>query len=121
MLDLSKEHRFRSRNSQILQDNGQLVTVQGVLWAREQAVGLDVKPPHFAGCTCEDCEAVISRVCEKNQDKAAQERSVASEFARLMAKRTTTVAKSSMSMSSMASQQGAGAKHAARGVKTKSK
>lgn len=118
MLDLSKEHRFRSRNSQILQDNGQLVTVQGVLWAREQAVGLDVKPPHFAGCTCEDCEAVISRVCEKNQDKAAQERSVASEFARLQlkAKRTTTAAKSSK-----ASEQGASSKHATRGGKTKSK
>lgn len=92
MLDLSKSYRFRSRNSQILQNNGQLVTVQGVLWPREQSVGLDVRPPHFPGCTCEQCEGVIERVVFENQDKAAHERSVAAEFARLQVKHKRTAA-----------------------------
>jgi hypothetical protein len=83
-LDISKAHRFQSRNSDILQTNGQLLTVQGTIWPVEKSTGIDVKPPHFPGCTCDVCNAVVKRVFEESQDKAAHARTMDREFARLM-------------------------------------
>jgi len=84
-LDLSKEHQFRSRNRDMLQMNGQLLTVQGnAVRPTEKPTGIDVKMPHFPGCACQECNGLVERVCEDNLDKAAHERKMEREFARLM-------------------------------------